>query len=361
VQLPANLSTMRRLRETVSQANPDPRGIAIGPGCLDQRPPCAPVAGQSEALASDGIASRTLRRDKTEERHQLSWRIEPAHVADLRGKDYRDEERRAAHRLIGFHDCRHGPLGDDESELLLEATQPLKSILDRVDSFLKDDLLGDMLELLIGQPAPVRQRPMAASAVNPAVTQQEGKQLLAFAAKVIRRRLAGPHKIAHRLMRLIRRLHARQFAGSMQPRQRDRVAPVRLDPLARSFRDQGRRDHHAIMTERLDLTIKPVSRRPGFEADMQPLVSFRQLLDRSLDRQRAVLDIAEKSDLSRTASFRDCNGVLLLGDVESHKDFAILSHGPPSVHAAPARHARATLVLTCTKGRATASARKHDV
>ncbi len=91
--------------------------------------------------------------------------------------------------------------------MLLEATQPLKSILDRVDSFLKDDLLGDMLELLIAQPAPVRQRPMAASAVNPAVTQQEGKQLLAFAAKVIRRRLAGPHKIAHRLMRASSGVH----------------------------------------------------------------------------------------------------------------------------------------------------------
>jgi hypothetical protein len=50
----------------------------------------------------------------------------------------------------------------------------LERIFDCVNAFLKDDLLGDMLELLIGQPAPMRQRPMAASAVNPAVTQQEG-------------------------------------------------------------------------------------------------------------------------------------------------------------------------------------------
>ena len=43
------------------------------------------------------------------------------------------------HRLVGFHDRLHRPLRHDESELLLEATQALKSILDRVDPFLKDD------------------------------------------------------------------------------------------------------------------------------------------------------------------------------------------------------------------------------
>jgi hypothetical protein len=37
-----------------------------------------------------------------------------------------------------------------------------------------------MFELLAGQPASMRQRPMAAAAINPAMKQQEGKQLLAF-------------------------------------------------------------------------------------------------------------------------------------------------------------------------------------
>ena len=72
----------------------------------------------------------------------------------------------------------------------------------------------------------------------------------------------------------------------MQPRQRDRVPPVRLDPLARALRNQGRSDHHTIVAERLDLAIKPISRRPGLEADMQPVVSLRQSLDRPLDRSR---------------------------------------------------------------------------
>ena len=191
-----------------------------------------------------------------------------------------------------------------------------------------------MLECLAGQPAPMRQRPMASSAIDPAVPEQKGQQLLALAAKIVRPRLAGAHKIAHRLMCGIGRPHARQFAGPIKPRQRDRVAPVRLHPLARSFRDQRRSDHHAVVAERLNLTIKPISRRPGLEADMQPIVSLRQSLDHPRDRQGAVLDFADKPDLPGPAAFRNRHRVLRLGDVESDKHFAILSHGPPSVHEA---------------------------
>ena len=120
---------------------------------------------------------------------------------------------------------------------------------------MKDNLLRGMLELLIGQPAPMRQRPMATSAVNPAVPQQEGKQLLAFAPKIVSRRLAGPHKIMHRLMSRVRRPHPGQLAGPVQTGQRDRVALVRLDPFARPFRDQGRSDNYALVAESLNPAI----------------------------------------------------------------------------------------------------------
>jgi hypothetical protein len=71
--------------------------------------------------------------------------------------------------------------------------------------------------------------------------------------------------------------------------------PVRL-VLARPFRNQGLSDHHTIVAERLDLAIKPVSHRPGFKADLQPVVPIRQSPDRAFDRQRTVFDIAKKSD-----------------------------------------------------------------
>jgi hypothetical protein len=85
----------------------------------------------------------------------------------------------------------HGPLRHDDGELLLEEAQALNGVFDRVDAFLKDHLLRCMLEILAGEPAPMRQRPMPASAANPSVPQQKGKQLLAFAVKVVRDRFAA--------------------------------------------------------------------------------------------------------------------------------------------------------------------------
>ncbi len=111
------------------------------------------------------------------------------------------------------------------------------------------------------------------------------------------------------------------------------------------------------MAERLNLAIKPVSRRPGFEADTQSVVPLRQSLDRPLDRQRTIFDITEKPDLSRPPSFRDSNRVLLLGDIKSHKDFAMLSHGPPSVHEARLGLPEQPSFLPARKG----SPREHDV
>ncbi len=147
----------------------------------------------------------------------------------------------------------------------------------------------------------------------------------------------------------------------MQPRQRDRVAPVRLDPLARPFRDQGRRDHHAIVAEGLYLAIKPVSRRPSFKAGHADARSDPPSLDRPLDRQRTVLDIAEKPNFPAAAPFRDRYRVLLLGDVESHKNFAILSHGPPSVHEARLGPPEQPSFLPARKGGPPALVREHDV
>jgi hypothetical protein len=43
---------------------------------------------------------------------------------------------------------------------LFQTAQPLSGILDCLDGLLKDDLLGSMLESLLGKPAPMRQRPM---------------------------------------------------------------------------------------------------------------------------------------------------------------------------------------------------------
>jgi hypothetical protein len=104
------------------------------------------------------------------------------------------------------------------------------------------------------------------------------------------------------------------------------------------------------LAKSLNLAIKPISHRSSFKADMQPVVSVRQSLDRPLDRQRTVLDIAEKSDFPGSTPFRNRRGVLLLGGVKSNESFAILSHGPPSVHEARLGLPEQPLFLPARKG-----------
>jgi hypothetical protein len=122
--------------------------------------------------------------------------------------------------------------------------------------------------------------------------------------------------------------HCGKLAGPVQPGQGDRVPTVGLDALARSLRDQSWGNHHAVMAQISDLATQFITGRAGFKADMQPIVSGRQFLDHSLDRRRAVLDLAEKSHLSPPAAFGHRYGVLPLRNIESHEGFAILSHGP---------------------------------
>jgi hypothetical protein len=95
---------------------------------------------------------------------------------------------------------------------------------------------------------------MPAAVVDPAVAQEKGEQLLTFAAQVIRSGVPRPDQIADRLVHHVRNPDAGQLAGAMQPRQRDRVPPVRLDALTRPLRDQGRRNHHAVVAKIANLT-----------------------------------------------------------------------------------------------------------
>src|SRR5437667_2621443 len=89
-----------------------------------------------------------------------------------------------------------------------------------------------------------------------------------------------------------------QLARPQQPRQADRIAPVRLDALARTLGDQRGRNDIAAVAELDDLPVKPVAGRPGFVAEMQTRMLFLQLAREALDRRRRRLDLAEIPDLS---------------------------------------------------------------
>ncbi len=85
--------------------------------------------------------------------------------------------------LIGFHYRRMDHSGTTRASCFPTRRKALKRIFDRVDGFLKDNLLRGMVELLTGEPTPLRQRPAPAAAVNPAMPEEERKKLLTLSAE----------------------------------------------------------------------------------------------------------------------------------------------------------------------------------
>jgi hypothetical protein len=184
------------------------------------------------------------------------------------------------------------------------------------------------------------------------VAQQEGEQLLAFAAQIVRRRLAGADEIAHRLVNRVRHPHPGQLASPMQPRQRRRIPPVGLDPLSWPLRDQRWSDHQAGMPQSLDLPIQPVPGRPRLIAEMQLTIPAGLLADQPLHRRRRARYIAEKAHLAAAPAIGNRHRMLRLRRVERDKGFAILSMVRPPCMRRRLGQPEQPSLLFCTKGRA---------
>jgi hypothetical protein len=72
-----------------------------------------------------------------------------------------------------------------------------------------------MVELLTGEPTPMRQRPVPAASVNPAMPEEEGEKLLTLSPKIVSRCLPGARKIPDRLMGRVGRPHCRKLTRPM--------------------------------------------------------------------------------------------------------------------------------------------------
>jgi hypothetical protein len=77
------------------------------------------------------------------------------------------------------------------------------------------------------------------------VSQKKSTKVLARLGQRLYRRRTGSHQVAHRFMGSVWNPNFGEFAGTVQPRQYDSIAPVRFDPIACFDRDQRRRNHRA--------------------------------------------------------------------------------------------------------------------
>ena len=139
----------------------------------------------------------------------------------------------------------------------------------RVHVLLKDDLLSRMIEALGLQPAKVGLGPATAPGVDPAVALQEAVQPLAHAALGVLEVFPAALQVAHRLLRFVGHPHGRQLAVLEKPHQRQRIAPVGLDAVARPPRNQRGRHHRAGVPQGCELTVDAVAAGTGLVAKPQ--------------------------------------------------------------------------------------------
>jgi hypothetical protein len=73
--------------------------------------------------------------------------------------------------------------------------------------------------------------------------------------------------------------HGRQFVSAVEPRQGDGIAPVDLDPIARTSRGERGRYYRTVVAELGDLPVDGVAAGAGLVAELQSLVTLSQLRD----------------------------------------------------------------------------------
>jgi hypothetical protein len=225
---------------------------------------------------------------------------------------------------------RQRPARQQPHDRRLDPLQPLARVPLGQQHLLQQHLVRRVIERLLLQPAPVHRAPGLPAGVRASLLQQQRGDRLALAAQVLDGRLAGPHQVAHRLVRLVRHPDRRQPPGPQQACKRYRIAPVGLHPVAGPARDERGRHHRAGMAERHDLAVEPVPGRAGLVADVQPPVPRRQTRDQPPHSLGAGFDLAEVAHLAPPAGLGHRHRVLRLCRVDPDEDGAVLPHGSSS-------------------------------
>jgi hypothetical protein len=120
-----------------------------------------------------------------------------------------------------------------------------------------------MLEALIAEPYTMLLFPDC-SGIPAAMAQEEALDALAGLPNILAGDLACTNEIAYGLVGHLRDPPAREFSGTREPRQHERIPPIGLDVITSTSRRVSRRDDMAAMTSIVDLTIQTVPTRTGF-------------------------------------------------------------------------------------------------
>src|SRR5216684_8773549 len=191
-----------------------------------------------------------------------------------------------------------------------------------------------LLELETREPAAMQLGPSRPPVMAP-LAQQEPRELLTRPAQCMHRVETGAHQIAHCFVPGIRNPYRRQLARSMQPRQTGCIPPIRLDPVARSPRDQRGGNHDAFVTVHRHVTLNAIAARPRLVAEPKPDALAAEPAHQPIQRCRRVRDPAVLPNLAPRAARGHRNNDAFLVNIKPNVADTI-RHDPSPMH--EARH-----------------------
>ena len=131
----------------------------------------------------------------------------------------------------------------------------------------------------------------------------------------------------------------------MQPRQTGCISPIRLDPVARSPRDQRGGNDDAFVALRRYVTLNAIAARPRLVAEPKPHAAVAEFAHQPIKRCRRIRNTTVFSNFASDAALGQRHNDRLLVNVKPDIRDTIL-HDPSPMHEARRRPSGAILV-TC--------------
>ena len=142
-------------------------------------------------------------------------------------------------------------------------------------------------------------------------------------------------EIAHRLVLGIRNPHRCQLARPVQLDQAGSIAPIGLDPVTRSLRDQRGGNHDALVSPGRHVPLNAITARSSLVAKPQSHASVAELAQQTVQRRRRVRDPAVFPHLTTQTARRYRDNDAFLVNIKSNVGDTI-RHDPSPMH--EARH-----------------------
>jgi hypothetical protein len=137
----------------------------------------------------------------------------------------------------------------------------------------------------------------------------------------------------------IRNPYRGQFAGAVKFGQADGIAPIGLDPVTRSLRDQRGGDDNAFLSLGRHVTLNAIAARPGFVTKPQALAVAAELAQQTVQRRRRIRDPAVFPYLAAQTARRYRNDDPFLVNIKPNVGDTI-RHDPSPMHEARYRSIR---------------------